>query len=147
MAGPRLHTLILHATDLERSRRFYGRALGLPLLHEEPGHVASFAAGGTTLLLHAAGEDERPPREGEPQGLLPVLAVDGIDAFVERLRVEGWTIAQDPTDQPWGEREACVLDPDGYRVYLVEPLDAGPEVPEPEAREIEDRLRSLGYID
>lgn len=148
MGGARLHTLILHATDLERSKRFYQEALGLELRYEEPGHVAGFAAGERlTLLLHAAEDDERPPRPGEPQALLPVFAVEDVDATVEALRAGGWTVAQGPTDQPWGEREACVLDPDGYRIYLAQPLGRGGPLPEPEAREIEDRLRSLGYID
>ncbi|HWO70769.1 MAG TPA: VOC family protein [Actinomycetota bacterium] len=146
--GARLHTLILYSTDLERSKRFYGGSLGLELRYEEPGHVAGFGAGErVTLLLHAAEGDERPPREGEAQALFPVFAVEDVDAAVERLRAAGWAVAEEPSDRPWGEREACVLDPDGYRVYLAQPLGRGEPLAELEAREIEDRLRSLGYID
>jgi lactoylglutathione lyase len=146
--GARLHALILYAKDLERSKRFYGGSLGLELRYEEPGHVAGFAAGErVTLLLHAAEGDERPPREGELQAVRPVFAVEDVDGTVERLRAAGWSVAQEPVDRPWGEREACVLDPDGYRVCLAQPLGRGQPLSEPEAREIEDRLRSLGYID
>lgn len=144
--GARLHTLILYSTDLERSKRFYRDPLGLELRYEEPGHVVGFAAGGrVTLLVHAAEGDMRPPPEGEARAVVPVFAVDDVDGTVARLRAAGWTVAQEPIDRPWGEREACVLDPDGYRVCLTQAL--GEHLPEPEAREVEDRLRSLGYID
>jgi hypothetical protein len=29
----------------------------------------------------------------------------------------------EPTDEPWGERNAGVLDPDGYPVYLTQSLE------------------------
>ncbi|HXF71589.1 MAG TPA: VOC family protein [Actinomycetota bacterium] len=146
--GARLHAVILRSRDLERAKRFYGGSLGLELRYEEPGHVAGFdAGGGVMLLLHAAEDDERPPRERGAQVALPVFAVADVDAAVEGLRGAGWVVAEEPTDRPWGEREACVLDPDGHRIRLVQPLGRGGPLTEPEAREIEDRLRSLGYID
>ena len=39
----------------------------------------------------------------------------------------------EPTDEPWGERNAGILDPDGYPVYLTQSLAdswiAGPGAP------------------
>jgi len=46
------------------------------------------------------------------------LYVDDCDATTERLRAAGVTIAQEPEDQPWGERVARVLDPDGNLVLI-----------------------------
>lgn len=41
-----------------------------------------------------------------------------VDAAVARLRAAGVTVVDEPRDQPWGERMARVLDPDGNRVTL-----------------------------
>lgn len=43
---------------------------------------------------------------------------DDCDAAVERLRTAGVEIVEEPADQPWGERVARVLDPDGNLVIV-----------------------------
>jgi lactoylglutathione lyase len=40
------------------------------------------------------------------------------DAVVERLRAAGVTITEEPVDQPWGERVARALDPDGNEIII-----------------------------
>ena len=40
------------------------------------------------------------------------------DAAIARLREGGVTIVEEPADQPWGERVARVLDPDGNTVIV-----------------------------
>jgi uncharacterized glyoxalase superfamily protein PhnB len=52
------------------------------------------------------------------RGLLGWLYVDDCDATVERLRAVGVAIVEEPADQPWGERIARVLDPDGNAVIV-----------------------------
>ena len=37
------------------------------------------------------------------------------------LRTGGATVTEEPTDQPWGERVARVLDPDGNEVIIGSP--------------------------
>ncbi len=44
---------------------------------------------------------------------------DDVDQAVARMRDAGVTIKQDPVDQPWGERTAQVLDPDGKLVHVA----------------------------
>jgi lactoylglutathione lyase len=41
------------------------------------------------------------------------------DAAVGRLRAAGVEVIQEPMDQPWGERMATVVDPDGNRVIIA----------------------------
>ena len=41
---------------------------------------------------------------------------------VSRLRAQGVGVLLEPTDEPWGERNAGILDPDGYPVYLTQTL-------------------------
>lgn len=44
---------------------------------------------------------------------------DDCDAAVEHLRANGVTIVEEPIDQPWGERVARVLDPDGNLMLVA----------------------------
>jgi lactoylglutathione lyase len=43
---------------------------------------------------------------------------DSCDEAVERLRAAGAAVTEEPADQPWGERVARVLDPDGNEVIV-----------------------------
>ena len=122
-----LVSVLLNVSDLERSRRFYGDLLGMPLVAEpEKDHVLVFAAGSASLVVHAHDEYEgvRAPGPEDPGAVLLFLSVDDVDDATNELRAEGVTIAAEPADQPWGERTATVLDPDGYSIFLSRPLDA-----------------------
>lgn len=44
---------------------------------------------------------------------------DDCDAAIELLRAGGVRIVEEPADQPWGERMARVLDPEGNRVIVA----------------------------
>lgn len=119
--------MLLNVADLERSRRFYGELLGPPLLAEpEDDHVLVFGAGATGIVVHAHGEhaEGRAPGQEDPGAVLLFLQVDDVDAGLEELRAAGVPITQEPADQPWGERNAGVLDPDGYSILLARPLGA-----------------------
>jgi lactoylglutathione lyase len=43
---------------------------------------------------------------------------DSCDDAIERLRAAGTIVTEEPADQPWGERVARVLDPDGNEVIV-----------------------------
>ena len=47
---------------------------------------------------------------------------DGVDALYRSVRRKGAKIVQPPTDQPSGERELILKDPDGYEVRVAQPL-------------------------
>ena len=47
--------------------------------------------------------------------------VDDVAATVAAARERGFEVAREPEDQPWGERTALVLDPDGNPVTLAMP--------------------------
>jgi catechol 2,3-dioxygenase-like lactoylglutathione lyase family enzyme len=116
-----IQTIAVYVTDLERSKRFYGDLLGLAQL-EPPDRVA-YRIGDSRLLLHPTD-----PGEGARHSRLELhLGVDDLDGFVARLAERATPVLQEPVDQPWGEREAIVLDPDGYPVFLVHQEPAGNE--------------------
>jgi lactoylglutathione lyase len=41
---------------------------------------------------------------------------------VTALRSGGATVTEEPVDQPWGERSARVMDPDGNRMLVLSRL-------------------------
>lgn len=47
---------------------------------------------------------------------------DDCDAAVAHLRAHGVPITEEPADQPWGERMARVLDPDGNPLVVLSRL-------------------------
>jgi methylmalonyl-CoA/ethylmalonyl-CoA epimerase len=110
-----------HADDLQRASDFYADLLGAPpvAVFDPPGLVF-FDLGGVRLLLD----------RGAPGALL-YLAVDDIDATVERLRAAGVPVESDPhvifghDDDSLGpagtdEWMAFVRDSEGNLVGLVE---------------------------
>lgn len=121
MQGVRLSSVFLNVSDIERSRRFYGELLGLPHRLDPDGHTSVYAFGtDVSLVIHGHGEygGTMPPGIEDPGATILFLTVDDVDAAVEDLRAAGITVRGEPKDQPWGARDASILDPDGYEIHL-----------------------------
>ncbi|WP_439942244.1 VOC family protein [Streptomyces sp. BBFR115] len=108
---------LLQPTDPERSRRFYGEQLGLPVYREfgtgpERGTVY-FLGGG---FLEVSGRSDAPRS--------PVvrlwLQVPDVAAAHAELRDADVEIVRPPVREPWGLIEMWIADPDGTPVVLVE---------------------------
>jgi DNA-binding transcriptional MerR regulator len=113
-----VQAIVIYVSDMARSRWFYQERLGLPLVYEHHGRYG-YQVGASRLLLHPRGTSGScAPGEPVGQGLELSLGVDGVDALVERLARDGVPVTQPPADQPWGERDAVVQDPDGLHVRL-----------------------------
>jgi catechol 2,3-dioxygenase-like lactoylglutathione lyase family enzyme len=108
--------VLLRPTDPERSRAFYGDALGLGVYREfgPPEHrgVVYFLGNG---LLELSGRSDDPPH-----GMALWLQVRDVAAEYDRLVATGVTITQSPRLEPWGLVEMWLEDPDGVRIVLVE---------------------------
>ena len=113
-------TIFIEPNDLQESRRFYGTLLGFPEVFDDGDHVVVFDAGGPQIVLHT---NHGPPHSDPGQGINLYVSVDDVDAAVEELRAAGVTVAAEPQDEPFGIRDACVLDPSGFRVFLSRPLE------------------------
>ncbi|MFJ2241577.1 VOC family protein [Streptomyces sp. NPDC087859] len=108
---------LLHPTDPERSRAFYGEQLGLGVYREfgtgpERGTVY-FLGGG---FLELSGRSETPP---SPAVQLWMQVAD-VTAAHEELVAKGVEIVRPPVKEPWGLIEMWIADPDGCRIVLVE---------------------------
>ncbi|MFK4071631.1 VOC family protein [Streptomyces sp. NPDC029674] len=108
---------LLRPTDPERSRAFYGEALGLAVHREfgtgpERGTVY-FLGGG---FLELSGRSETPPSPG----LQLWLQVADVRAAHAELAERGVEVLRPPVQEPWGLIEMWIADPDGVRIVLVE---------------------------
>ncbi len=126
-ARPMVHVLgsriLLHPTDPDRSRAFYGEALGLAVYREfgtgpERGTVY-FLGGG---FLEVSGRGEEPPSSA----IRIWLQVDDAEAAHEELRAKDVTVLRPPKREPWGLVEMWIEDPDGVRIAVVEVPDDHP---------------------
>ncbi|MFD4596677.1 VOC family protein [Streptomyces sp. NPDC058464] len=108
---------LIHPTDPERSRAFYGEQLGLAVYREfgegpERGTVY-FLGGG---FLEVSGRSDTPP---SPAVQLWLQVAD-VAAAHEELVATGVPIVRPPVKEPWGLVEMWTADPDGIRIVLVE---------------------------
>ena len=113
---------ILSTHDLQRALSFYRDLLGGTVTFEFPGPDGQPAYVGVDIGGSHIGIGWDPNVDGDTTGGRRSLALwvytDDCDAAIHRLRGAGVPIAEEPTDQPWGERVARVRDPDGNEVIV-----------------------------
>ena len=116
---------ILSTPDLERALRFYRDLLGGTVTYSfagddgEPVYVG-VDLGASHLGIGFQAELADVPR---PRPISLWLYADDCDAVVERARAAGHPVTEEPADQPWGERVARLLDPDGNEVIVGQRLE------------------------
>ncbi|KJY42074.1 glyoxalase [Streptomyces sp. NRRL B-1568] len=115
--------VLLTPTDPERSRAFYGGALGLAVYREfgtgpERG-VVYFLGGG---FLEVSGRSPTPPGPG----LELWLQVEDAARAHEEFTARGVEVLRPPEKMPWGLVEMWIADPDGVRIAVVEVPEGHP---------------------
>ena len=97
-----------------------GRELGwlLPYRRDE------VVAGDDAIWLHRVTPEHElaSPHSMTAQTGGLVVRVDDVDAHYEQARAAGAHIDQEPTDQPYGQREYGVRDPEGHRWWFATSL-------------------------
>jgi uncharacterized glyoxalase superfamily protein PhnB len=112
------HTIF--CADVTSSAEFYEAVLGFTRESADDSHISlavpvvGSADATVSLLLH--------PSDNPDPVDLGSFETDDVDALVDRARAAGCTIGTEPTDAPWGVREATVSDPDGNGLYITGPL-------------------------
>ena len=113
--------VLVFCADLAATAAYYRDALGLVLDWSADDHVGFHlpTAGdprGAWVLLHQQDANAITPHE------LGTFAVDDVDATVARIEQAGYPVARQPSDAPWGVREAWIQDPNGYGLTITGPL-------------------------
>ncbi|NUR94294.1 MAG: VOC family protein [Kribbellaceae bacterium] len=123
----------LRVTDLERSLAFYAK-VGYVSLGKVP-----FDDGSSLVWLRLPDEDSvslelvHRPADGpvEVSGFEHfAVEVDSLDATLSRLTESGLEPGEPETHGPDGPKTSWLLDPDGYRLELVEWPPGGPPSPD-----------------
>jgi catechol 2,3-dioxygenase-like lactoylglutathione lyase family enzyme len=129
----RLQHTGLVVADLERSRSFYGGALGLDEVRRPPNFTFSgawFQCGEDQI--HLLAENDTTSRAGGPKpgpgaevGLIQHVAfeVDDLEAACRRLEMHGVPLFGGPMPRGDGVTQVFVLDPDGHVVELFQWTD------------------------
>lgn len=113
-----LDALFLEVNNLDDSVAFYHEQLGFAIeSHHADGEppLATLRAG--TLKINLVQQMETMLKRG--RGAHFVLGVDDVDAIFEKLSASSVALAP-PADEGWGGRFVGLLDPDGYRLVLVQ---------------------------
>lgn len=127
---PSFPTLI--ASDVDASSRFYQNVLGFKHIFTMPG------PDGQPSLIHLRWTKyadllitrSRNGKElSEPRGVGISLNFNmfehfngDMDAFAKHARENGANVSG-PVDQPWNVREVTILDPDGYKLIFMVPIN------------------------
>ena len=112
---PRLNLTVIRSADIDLAHDFYC-LFGLNFERHShgkgPEHYATVDLDSVFEIYPAT--TKFPPSISTRIG----FEVDSCDEVVSLLEDEGFAIASDPTDSPWGRR-AVVIDPDGHKVEVV----------------------------
>ncbi len=109
---------IITTPDLDRALAFYRDVLGGTVSYAFPPEGPPSYIGVDLGSSHVGlGQDPALELGGDQRIALWLYAAD-CDAVVDAVRKAGGTVVEEPVDQPWGERVARVLDPDGNRIVI-----------------------------
>jgi len=117
---PRINMVALGVADLERSRAFYERGLGLPAVPSPPG-VVFFDLNGTWLglsergaLARDAGVDAAGSGYRGVSLAHNVTSEDEVDDVLAQAQDAGATLVKAARRAPWGGYHGYFADPDGH---------------------------------
>ena len=85
-------------------------------------HAEMDVGDGSSIFLGGPGGDYRNPKAVGRTALVYVY-VDHVDAHCARAREAGAGIAEEPNDQPYGDRRYAAEDPEGHLWYFAAPLE------------------------
>jgi len=120
----KLRTITLNVRDATHSARFYQDLFGWQIERQDGDLIwlstKADEKSSLLLLLHAW-----PNPEPTTYGMSLEFEVPSVDDAVQAAQALGATVSREPISMDYGQREATILDPDGYPIWLVQPLTRG----------------------
>lgn len=115
-----------YARDIEKTAEFY---LGLGFFKSEQNadHL-SVRLNWFWMDFEKIDTEDKPGFKEEAQlpnkgaGIYIYLSVDNVDEFYDEIVKKGYKPSTKPVDQPWGNREFILRDPDGYKLVFFKKL-------------------------
>jgi uncharacterized glyoxalase superfamily protein PhnB len=111
-----------YVKNLSKTARFY-ETLGFETRKKESNHITVYS-NWFWMDFVAIDKDKRVAlTEAEKlgskgAGMFVYLSVDDVDEFHKELLSKGLKPSTKPQDQPWGNREFTLTDPDGYNLVI-----------------------------
>ena len=111
-----------HVKNLSKTAKFY-KTLGFVIRKQDATHLTVYSNWFWIDFLPIARETRPEFKKearlsGKGAGIFVYLSVDDVDAFHRELLSKGIKPAGQPADQPWGNREFILRDPDGYKLAI-----------------------------
>ena len=122
-----LDAIGLISEDVDAAKAFY-QLLGLTLEAVGEGHYEATTASGVRLMVDTVDLIKRiNPGWVKPEGSKVVLcfkqdSAEAVDTCYRQLVERGAVSQKSPWDAFWGQRYACVFDPDGNQVDIFADL-------------------------
>ena len=121
----KINGVVLIVSDLERSLTFYRDVIGFKVKLEEEGYY-EFAMDGIPFSIMDLSEaiklfgEKYVGGKGAGHRLELAAEVHDVDVVYENLKSKGVEFIRLPADQPWGQRTADFVDPDGniWEIYV-----------------------------
>ncbi|WP_433858787.1 VOC family protein [Streptomyces kronopolitis] len=113
---------VIVTPDLDRLRDFYRELAGAEEFTRVPEEGPAFFVGLRIREAELGLVADRSVETGTPTRILLSLAVDDVDALLERVERLGGAVLGPANDMPWGQRVAHIRDPDGNAVNLTQQL-------------------------
>jgi catechol 2,3-dioxygenase-like lactoylglutathione lyase family enzyme len=114
-----------YVKNLTKTSKFY-ETLGFEIRKREADHITAYSNWFWIDFL-AIDKNEQAERYGRVKGadlgnkgagLFLYISVDNVDEFHQAMLSKGLKPSTKPQDQPWGNREFIIRDPDGYRLVF-----------------------------
>jgi lactoylglutathione lyase len=117
---------IIETADIARAVRFWRDLMGASVALEWPGPDGQLVYVGLDVGRSHLGIGLAAGSADHPHSATSLwVYTDDCDAVVQRLRDAGVPITAEPAEQPWGERVARALDPDGTEIIIGQRRAAG----------------------
>jgi len=109
--------------DIDRSVAWYRDVLGFVVADEwhREGKLlgATMKAGAVELFL---GQDDWKKGTDRKKGegfRIYCSTAQSVDAVASRIKAAGGVLTHEPKDEPWGERDFGIIDPDGFKITIT----------------------------
>jgi catechol 2,3-dioxygenase-like lactoylglutathione lyase family enzyme len=112
-----------YVKNLTKTQKFY-ETLGFETKKKESNHITVYSNWFWMDFLSVAknerddGFTKGADLGNKGAGLFIYLSVEDVDEFHKELLSKGLKPSTQPQDQPWGNREFILCDPDGYNLVI-----------------------------
>jgi catechol 2,3-dioxygenase-like lactoylglutathione lyase family enzyme len=112
-----------YVKNLDETAKFY-EALGFEIKKREPDHMTAYS---NWFWIDFLASDQNTRAEEYAKGMASgtkgagvflYLSADNVDEFHKYLLANGLQPTSEPQNQPWGNREFMLRDPDGYNLVI-----------------------------